>query len=77
MIPHVREGVIRLSFEQVGKCDVGCMSQLNELAGHWEKDVLLAEKQLDRKDDCYAKLNEEPQEKMLCGIFFWSVFLDL
>lgn len=77
MIPHVREGVIRLSFKQVGKCDIGCMSQLNELAGRWEKDVLSAEKQLDRKDDYYAKLNEKLLEKMLCGSFFWSEFLDL
>lgn len=77
MTPHVREGVIRLSFKQVGKCDVGCMSQWNELAGSCEKDVLLAEKQLDRKDDCYAKPNEKPLEKMLCGSFFWSEFLDL
>lgn len=76
MIPHVRKGVVRLSFKQAGKCDFGCMSQLNELAGSWEKDVLLAEKQLDRKDDCYAKLNENPLEKMLCGSFFWSEFLD-
>lgn len=66
----MREGVIRLSFKQVGKYDVGCMSQLNELAGSCKKGVLLAKKQLDRKDDCCAKLNEKPLEKMLCGSFF-------